>query len=153
MNVPITVRAYIVRKHQTGYQLLVFNHPDCPEAPIQIPGGGVDPGESLETALYQILEESGLSQLRLIRKLGVAEMCWRSPRKQINQRHFYLLEASPDTPDRWQHQVQGDGMDAGMQFSYYWHRPSREFSLFGDLGYFLYPNHIPELYDSENCFV
>jgi len=152
MNLPITVRvgAYIIRKSSLNeYQLLLFHHPDCPEAPLQIPGGGVDPGESLEQALHrEIWEESGLKHLTVIRKLGVAEICWCQPRKLISQRHCYLLEASYDTPDSWEHAVQGDGIDAGMIFSYFWHRLSPDFAIPYDLGYFLYPQHIPELYSS-----
>jgi hypothetical protein len=42
--------------------------------------------------------------------------------------------------------VQGDGPDRGMVFSDFWHRPTIDFELPADLGYFLYPHHIPELY-------
>lgn len=148
VNITIRVGAYIIRQNRQGlYELLLFQHPDCPEAPLQIPGGGVDPEESLETALHrEILEESGLSHLPLLRKLGVAEICWREPRKLISYRHCFLLEAPQDTPNTWNHFVSGDGIDAGMCFSYFWHRPSLDFRLFYDLGCFLSPEHIPELY-------
>ena len=151
MDVKTTVRvaAYIIRQtHQGLHQLLMFTHPDCPEAPIQVPGGGVEPQESLECALHrEILEECGLSNLTIIRKLVVAETCWTQPRRLILYRHCFLLHASQNTPDNWDYLVQGDGIDAGMKFSYFWHRPAIDFKLPADLGYFLYPEHIPELYD------
>lgn len=151
MDVKTTVRvaAYIMRQnHQGLHQLLMFEHPDCPESPIQIPGGGVEPHESIECALRrEVFEESGLMNLVMIRKLGVAEICWRLPRKLISHRHCFLLQASPHTPDSWEHIVQGDGIDAGMRFSYFWQRPTIDFRLPADLGDFLYPDHIPELYD------
>jgi len=127
----------------------LFRHPDCPETPLQIPGGGVDAGETHEQALHrEIWEESGLTNLRLIRKLGVAGSCWLQPRKLISQRHCFLLEAADDTLDNWQHVAQGDGIDLGMVFSYFWLRPTLDFAISHDLGWFLYPNHIPELYQS-----
>jgi ADP-ribose pyrophosphatase YjhB (NUDIX family) len=151
MNVRTTVRvaAYIIRKNPQGlHQLLMFKHPDCPEAPIQIPGGGVEPEESLESALHRETdEESGLNNLTIIRKLGVAEICWRQPQKLVSYRHCFLLQAPQDTPEVWDHIVQGDGIDAGMKFSYFWHRPTIDFRLPADLGYFLHPEHLPELYD------
>ena len=126
---------------------MLFKHPDCPEAPLQIPGGGVDPGETFEQALHrEIWEESGLTNLSLIRKLGVAGICWCQPRKLISQRHCFLLEGTADLPESWEHVVAGDGMDAGMVFSYFWHSCSLEFAIPYDLGSFLYPQYIPELY-------
>ncbi len=50
--VRVSVGAYILRKSFQGYQLLLFRHPDCPETPLQIPGGGVDAGETHEQALH-----------------------------------------------------------------------------------------------------
>jgi ADP-ribose pyrophosphatase YjhB (NUDIX family) len=154
IEITITVRvsAYILRKTSQGlHELLLFKHPDCSEAPLQIPGGGVDPGESLEKALHrEVWEESGLSQMKVIRKLGVAEICWRYPRKLISQRHCFLMEVSGATCDRWVHTVQGNGIDLGMEFSYFWHRPSRDFALWGDLGSFLHPEYVPELYHCPN---
>jgi 8-oxo-dGTP pyrophosphatase MutT (NUDIX family) len=62
------VTAFIVRKKNEKPELLVFSHP---RAGIQIPAGTVEENESLETALFrEIKEETGLIQLKLVRKLG-----------------------------------------------------------------------------------
>lgn len=144
----IRVTAYILRQNSLGQQqLLMFQHPDCAEAPIQLPGGGVEPDESIEAALHrEIWEESGLSNLTIIRKLGIAEMCWRLPRKQISYRHCFLLRAEQPTPECWQHTVQGTGIDGGMKFSYFWGEPRSELFHAPELSYFLRPDCIPELY-------
>ena len=151
MDVKTTVRvgAYIIRQNKQGlHELLLLQHPDCPEAPLQIPGGGVEPDELIEDALHrEVLEECGLNNLVVIRKLGTAEICWRLPRKLISYRHCFLLQAPQNTLDVWDHTVQGNGIDAGMKFSYFWHRPALDFKLPEGLGCFLSPEHIPELYD------
>lgn len=62
------VSAFIVRKKNEKPELLVFSHPS---AGIQIPAGTVEENESLEAALFrEIKEETGLSKLKIIRKLG-----------------------------------------------------------------------------------
>ena len=73
--------------------------------------------------------------------------CWLQPQKLISHRHCFLLQAPADTPHTWDHVVQGNGIDAGMVFSYFWHAPGPEFTLPLDQGHFLYSHHIPELYD------
>lgn len=151
IKIRVGVGAYIIRKTvQETYQLLLFAHPDCPEAPIQIPGGGVDAGETIEQALFrEIWEETGLTDLSLRRKLGITETCWIQPRKLISQRHYFLLEATGKTSNEWQHTVQGDGIDAGTVFSYFWHDCERELPLLPDSGgTFLHPEAIPELYQA-----
>lgn len=149
VRVRVGVAAYIIRKTKTStYQLLLFTHPDCLEAPIQVPAGGVDAGETLEEALHrEVLEESGLANLRLIRKLGVSETCWIQPRKLISQRHYFLLEALTSTPNSWEHVVQGDGIDAGMVFSYFWQAIEQDLMMFPDSGgAFLQREYVPELF-------
>lgn len=141
------VGAFIIRRsNQNLYELLLFNHPDCEDAPLQIPGGGIETGESAEDALYrEICEESGLTNLLLIRKLGVSERCWLDT-GATSRRHYFLLEALNTTPDTWSHIVHGTGLDTGMCFSYFWYRPAPEFTLTGGSKTFLNPHHIPELY-------
>jgi hypothetical protein len=151
MNYRVSERvgAFIIRKNANSlYELLLFEHPDCEEAPIQIPGGGVESGELIEAALHrEIYEESGLTDLTIVRKLGIAEISWLDT-KITTRRHCFLLEASSVTCDRWEHIVHGDGIDAGFRFSYFWHRLAIDFTLPDELRMFMTSHYIPELYNS-----
>jgi 8-oxo-dGTP pyrophosphatase MutT (NUDIX family) len=144
------VGAFIIRKNQAGYELLLFRHPDSEEASIQIPGGGLEEGESVEAALYrEIHEESGLTDVRVIRKLGESRRCWLDTNVE-SCRHYFLLELSADVPDRWDHIVHGSGLDAGLCFSYFWYRPPVGFILPKSSGQvFLNAEYIPELFQPE----
>lgn len=141
------VGAFIVRKNANSlYELLLFEHPDNEDARLQIPGGGVEAGESIEAALHrEVYEESGLTNLTIVRKLGVFDRCWLDT-QVTTRRHYFLLEAPRDTPDRWQHIVHGTGADAGFRFSYFWCRPAIDFTLAGGSQRFLNPQDIPEIY-------
>lgn len=142
------VGAFILRPQPQGSNhLLLFTHPDHPEAPIQIPGGSVEEGEDIEAALYrEIKEETGMIGLKIKRKIGVSEMPSILNKNEILERHCYLLEAPPQVKDEWIHTVEGDGLDSGIRFQFSWYKINTNFTLTGDLGYFMSPEHIPELY-------
>jgi hypothetical protein len=51
LPVVLKVYAYILDIFADGDRLLVFEHVDFPEAGIQMPGGRVEPGETLTAAV------------------------------------------------------------------------------------------------------
>jgi ADP-ribose pyrophosphatase YjhB (NUDIX family) len=141
------VGAYIIRLKHGVCELLIFSHRDFPEVPLQIPGGGVDEGETLEEALWrEIEEESGLTRLNLLRYVGNYQTYWKDIDEDVT-RHFFLVEAPPETPDEWQYMVQGSGIDSGTVFSYTWRCVHGSLQLAGNLGHFLTPEDIPELFE------
>lgn len=147
----LKVGAFIVRPDQDGLnKLLLFTHPDCPEAPIQIPGGSVEIGEEIEDALHrEIREETGLLNLKIKRKLGVSKIPSMLDVDEILERHCFLLEATEEVEDEWIKTVEGTGIDEGLRFAFVWHTVTTDFTLPGDLGAFLTPDHIPELFKPE----
>ncbi len=110
------VLAYLTRQRNGTMQLLVFKHRDFPEAGVQIPAGTVEPGETVEAALFrEVAEESGVQNPVLVSKLAEHfEADWNQTR------HIFHLLAPDDTPENWSHTVQGNGEDNGMVFEYYW---------------------------------
>lgn len=144
------VIAYIIRKRDfhrskaATHELLVFAHQGLPDVPIQVPAGTIDPGETPEAALFrEIWEESGLTEVQLRRRLGVQELVLQDkPRQQ----QYFLLEAVAPLPDRWDHQVQGSGLDAGLVFSYFWLTSEQGFDIYSGQTAFLNTVYIPELF-------
>lgn len=91
------VLAYITQ----GERLLVFREPDFPEAGVQAPGGTVEDGEDLETAvLREAREETGLTDLTIAAYLGIQE--WEHAGRRVFHHGFHLICRQP-TPDRWRH--------------------------------------------------
>src|SRR5579871_2683814 len=144
------VAAYIIRRSASGHEeLLVFAHRDMRHVPIQVPAGTIEDGEEIAHALFrEIGEESGLVNLTIVRKLGVHQFIWEDS-GHPGERHFFLLRAASDTPNTWDHAVQGGGLDDGLVFSYSWVRVTDGFRLEGDIGKFLTSTHVPELYISR----
>ena len=117
-NLPIVgherVCCYITR----GRELLVFEHEqkyDDGAVGIQVVGGGVDAGETLEqAAIRETFEESGLVLERAVflgtsRRESTLEQ-WKG-HQQV--RHYFWLEAPPETPDMWSHTVSSGDLDQG----------------------------------------
>jgi 8-oxo-dGTP pyrophosphatase MutT (NUDIX family) len=142
------VGAFILRQGRDGLdELLLFRHADFPDVPAQIPGGTVETGrETIEEALHrEVREESGLSELPIVRSLGLWDWLW--PEKQILVKdHPFVLRAPVSTPDTWTHLVEGTGEDARLRFDYFWVRPTAAFRLGPRIDRFLNSSHMPELY-------
>jgi ADP-ribose pyrophosphatase YjhB (NUDIX family) len=122
------VLAYITRVHNSSAQLLVFTHRDDPEAGVQVPAGTVEPGETIEVALFrEVHEESGLRNPIFVRKLAeYADPAWETVR------HVFHLIVPNGSPDHWTHIVHGEGQDAGMAFEYRWMELDERIELAGE---------------------
>ena len=88
-KVKYEVMAYITHHHY----LLVFRHPDTPEAGIQVPAGTVEEQEQAEDAvLREAYEETGLTNLTLNCFLGEQERDMSDfGRDGVHHRRFYHL--------------------------------------------------------------
>lgn len=97
-------------------QLLVLEHSaEFPDAGVQVPGGGVEPGEDPErAATRELFEETGLRAVS--DAVHLASHWWTSEQAPSRIRHYYWLTAPPDSPDSWLHVVSAGEDDAGMLF-------------------------------------
>lgn len=135
------VLAYITREHKGRTQLLVFTHPNSPEAGLQVPAGTVDEGENTEDAvLREAIEETGLKALRVVRKLGVFDYA-NTFTGQTNERHVFHLLAPSDTVETWEWLETGGGAvpdHEGHLFAFYWVDLDASFQLAGNQGDYLH---------------
>ena len=93
------ILAYLIREDKGKQQLLVFIHRDYPEAGIQVPGGTVEEGEQLETALLRELEEeAGLERLSVRNKV-TETVFYNSYTKEYQNRHIFFVQACTELPD------------------------------------------------------
>ena len=105
--------AYITRRPD---ELLVFAHTeDYPDSGIQVPAGGVEPGEEpADAVVRETFEESGLKLADPV-YLGSFQWPTEAPSRI---RHFYWLQAPLDNADHWEHRVTAGQEDKGMIFRY-----------------------------------
>ncbi|MEO1655287.1 MAG: NUDIX domain-containing protein [Bacteroidota bacterium] len=114
------VLAYITRQSKSSTELLIFSHRDYPEAGLQVPGGSLEAGESLEEGLIrEVKEESGLSQFKAIQYLGESQYT-AIEKEEIHLRHFFQLHFEGNGPDAFTHLVRAGEEDKGLVFQYYW---------------------------------
>jgi 8-oxo-dGTP pyrophosphatase MutT (NUDIX family) len=87
-----------------GSELLVFDILDEPDFAAVVPGGRVEPGETIaETAVRELAEETGL-QVQVERELGVVDQeSWRVPGVR-DENHFVHAVTTAATEDEWVHE-------------------------------------------------
>ncbi len=107
------VLAYITRNRA---EILVFKHDaSYPDAGVQVPGGGLEPNETLALGIMrEVLEETGLNLTGTPVFLGarVRQSSQYGPQFE----HYFWLEVNPATPDAWTHNVSAGELDNGMKF-------------------------------------
>ncbi|PFF68186.1 NUDIX hydrolase [Bacillus thuringiensis] len=132
------VHAYITREKEGVMQLLVFKHRDIHEAGIQVPGGTVDEGETLEAAiLREVQEESGLRHLCIERFLA-DYIIHVKEKQEYEKRHFFHVTLLTDVKDTWEHIVSAGEKDQSLAFSYEWVNIAKCPELAGKQGEFLH---------------
>ena len=134
------VIAYITRERDGKAQLLVFTHPHNPEAGLQVPAGTIEQDEEPEVAvLREGFEETGLSTLQVVRKLGVFDYC-NPDTSMLNERHVFHLRLMGTLPEAWEWLETGGGSvpdSEGHLFSFYWTGLDKPVDLAGDQGLYL----------------
>ena len=110
--------AYITYQNK----LLVFIHPNSPEAGIQVPAGTVKDGEDTAvTVMREAYEETGLTNLTLQSFLGESEF-HHQPMNEMHHRFFYHLSVDTEPQTTWQHYETDpcSGEEPAILFEFYW---------------------------------
>jgi adenylate kinase family enzyme len=116
------VIAYVTRTRDGRRELLVFDLPELPGTPTQVPAGRLDPGESVEEGLTrELYEETGLRAERIVRELAGPDELGDDRRPGVSpyENHAFEVEVG-ETPDEWDHVCISDGDDDGYVFRCRW---------------------------------
>lgn len=105
-----------------GSKLLLFTHPESPEAGIQVPAGTVKPDEKPEDAVMrEAAEETGLSDLEFV---GFLDQDTRDMRdcgtEELQYRWFYHLRCTSDPPKEWRHGEHSEDGTLLHPFDFFW---------------------------------
>jgi 8-oxo-dGTP pyrophosphatase MutT (NUDIX family) len=93
--------------------VLVFDAVDKPELTGVVPGGGIEPGESVEeAALREVIEETGL-EVRVVREIGFLEQPGLRDPSLLHESHFVQAVPKGPTQDDWEHFVVENEIEQG----------------------------------------
>lgn len=131
-NVPTTIpipKVSCFIRHPTGGRLLVFTHPDFPNAGTQVPAGTVEPNEDPAVAAIREAEEetgfAGYKVLRFLDRQAITEV--RQGEPQVHDRWFFELTPPDGLPEEWDH---GEGISPDsedwIRFHFFWIDPTAE---------------------------
>ncbi len=86
-------------------RLLVFEEPDFPETPLQVPGGTVDGGEDILAAAYrEFAEETGLLPSDGMIHLETVDYDYpERGSRELHRRHCFHLKLNTPMPETWDH--------------------------------------------------
>lgn len=108
---PTTRTRVIVYVLREGRELLVLEG----LGGVGVPGGAVEPGETLEAAgVREVAEETGLA-VAIVRKLGVAHEPGSFEPDFTHESHYFEAIAVVDAADAWEHVVTGSGSENGTR--------------------------------------
>ena len=178
MKILSRVGVFVVRKRagapfDSSAQLLMFSHADESGAALRIPGGEIQAREEpYAAALRKLNQRAGIEFLPLIRALGVFETRSAAMPNVLSRSYCYLFDGA-GLPDHWTHEVAAEDRDKyrqadedgdvdhggykSLRLSYRWRTVGDDLregfgtgvSLRGDHNYFLNPDAIPELFETE----
>lgn len=95
-------------------RLLVFAHRGDPTCGVQVPAGGIEPGEDvLDAAVREVHEETGVA-CKAPELLAVVDQ--DMPLRGRYRNHFVVARTNVSPERRWTHMVTGTGSDASLEF-------------------------------------
>ena len=83
--------------------ILILEHPQAPEAGLQVPGGTIDEGEEpSRAAIREVEEETGLSGVEVVSCLGNCEVDMRRYGvEELQSAWYFHLACTQEAPASW----------------------------------------------------
>ena len=134
---------YLTRRGDRGVEVLAFREPN---GTLQVPAGGVEPGETpTQAAVREAGEEAGVAVAAPARPVHV-EVGRYSGIEVWKVTHFHVADAPPGLPEAWDHTVTAPGVEQGRLHRCHWLPAARLDRLAAGLGvaaHVLLPQHPP----------